>query len=207
MATTNSNVDVEDIVQVKNIGSQTWRVSWDSKQYKVEPGKTGFIPMHLIIAELGDPRSSEGAGVVTNASGRMSTIPNRSSEVARLCQLYGAYDDIPRLQRNAPKLELYDQEGERFFSVIEDTEGNSIMSAAPVEQDERSALYTHIAKLTARLDALENAGPGKLIPSDEETDETDTDSESLIGTKPDNPGDEYSTAFAGGVPPMPEGNE
>jgi hypothetical protein len=192
-STKNEFVDVDDIIQVKNVGTGTWRAGWNSVQYAIPPGKSKYIPMHVIVSEFGDPRSTSSAITVTSPSGRAQAIPSRGSEVARLCQLYGAYDDILKLQRKAPKIELYDQDGIRIYSPIDDPSGENAMEATPVEGDERSALYTHIAKLTARLDALEHDTQGHTT-ADPEADDDDIGSD-LIGTKPDMPGDEFSTAF------------
>jgi hypothetical protein len=99
--------DPEEMMKVTNNGTKNVRwIGVGRREYVIEPAKSMFIPFHIIVRYLGDPRSDfKKTETFQTPSGDMGVIPERRGELIRLSILYGLYHgNIPQLPKKAPKV-------------------------------------------------------------------------------------------------------
>jgi hypothetical protein len=168
----NQYIDVNDLVTLTNIGTETYTGYLESREYECEPGGTIYIPFYLAVKDFGDPRSQPGRAQNIKIRGQNHYIPNRESEVARLCTKYGIYVRITGegLREAAPKVQLKDQSGGEITTVLDDFKGNSYLPASPEQINERDMLEARLAQITARLDAIDHDDHVTLNTQDAEDD-------------------------------------
>ena len=83
------------------------------RQYRIKPDETGFIPFHVCVRYLGDPRSEyKKTESFITADGENGVIPERRGELVRLSVYYGIYHgrlgDLPKV---APKVTVTTMNG------------------------------------------------------------------------------------------------
>lgn len=167
-----------DIVKATNLGVRALTIGWNSKSYKLEPGKPSIVPIEAVINWFGDPRSSSGPQSVKLTSGETLAIPPRESEVRRLSVLYGhqlgdvyqylsdgGHDSTP-----VPKVQLETWDGEEIKSVLDDPYGESTTSAISTVAD-NAAQQAMIENLQRQLSMLQaqvgvQSGPTAFQTSD-----------------------------------------
>lgn len=99
--------DPDEMMKVTNNGKQAIRwVGVNRRQYNILPGDSEFVPFHIIIRYMGDPRSDyKKTETFQTPDGKMGVIPERRGELIRLSVLYGLYHGrIRELPKNAPKV-------------------------------------------------------------------------------------------------------
>ncbi len=98
--------DPDEQMKVTNNGTKN--VIWRGvrREYVIGPKKTEFIPFHVIVRYLGDPRSEfKKTETFQTPSGDMGVIPERRGELIRLSIFYGLYHGkVKDLPRHAPKV-------------------------------------------------------------------------------------------------------
>src|SRR4051812_31898248 len=121
-----ATVDNGDIVRAVNTGGAVFTIGWDSKQYKLEPGKDTFIPFEAACLWFGDPRSTNSIQSIKNQHGMVSFVPDRDSEVRRLRVKYGNIGGDERYVDPGPSVDLFDLEGNQITTVLDDPEGEDV---------------------------------------------------------------------------------
>lgn len=103
--------------------------AWDSRNYRLNNGQQGFIPAAAVFNAAGDPRSAGTVATVRDMRGVVGFVPDRATEVRRLRMRYANHaGDDTRLQ-TYPKLEVYDLDGNRLTTVLDDPEGTTVTPA------------------------------------------------------------------------------
>lgn len=148
-----AQADIGDIVRVVNEGDQPFTIGWDSKQYKLEPGKDAFVPFEAACLWFGDPRSGNAVASLRNQHGLVSFVPDRDTEVRRLRVKYGNIGGDERFVDPAPSVSVYDLEGDRITTVLDDPEGANVTVASP-SVAEQSDLVALVQKQQRQIDLL-----------------------------------------------------
>lgn len=121
-------------VQVTNKGNRPFSIQYAGKVYKLEPSKPNYVPAEAAILWFGDPRSTDSTSSFKTESGGVVVIPDRASEVRRLCVKYG-----------------YISGGENeFLSKAEGHEDNAVpdVEVRPVGEDDDDPLPTVLSDPT-----------------------------------------------------------
>lgn len=106
---TYSELDLSDPdEQMKVTNNSTTDLEWEGVRriYTIKAKGTEFIPFHVIVRYLGDPRSEyRKSELFITPSGEKGVIPERRGELIRLSVMYGLYHGkIPDLPKKAPKV-------------------------------------------------------------------------------------------------------
>ena len=99
--------DPDEMMKVTNNGKTPIRwVGVNRRQYNIAPGDSEFVPFHIIIRYMGDPRSDyKKTETFQTPDGKMGVIPERRGELIRLSILYGLYHGrVRELPKMAPKV-------------------------------------------------------------------------------------------------------
>lgn len=175
--TKNQFVDVNDLVTLTNDDDFPWEAMYESRTYHADPHRTINVPFYLVVKEFGDPRSSYKAQK-PNIRGVIHYIPNRESEVARLCFQYGIHDNNvgDGLKAKAPHVTIRDQDGTQITTVLDDFKGTHALPATMDDISERDLLEARLAQIQAQLDALkDNKTPSNLDDVEDVSEDTPPD--------------------------------
>jgi hypothetical protein len=142
--------ELGETLKVVNVGNQTLRFAWNSRQYVIPPGASDFMPFDAIKVYVGDPRATNNVRTSRDSIGIISFLPDRATEVRRLRLLYSApfgeymrASDVGGIFVNTPadpnpadmtqqfawdgvripQVEIYNIRGERIYTVLDDPEG------------------------------------------------------------------------------------
>lgn len=144
-------VGVGDLVRVKNLGNPDniladgshgryygdITLTWNSRDYRCPVGQEVIVPFEAVKVALGDPRAVESIASQRDAFGIVSWIPDRASEIRRLRAVYdnqtGTEDEV--LPGSHPLVEVYDLEGNRIPTVLDDPTGESVIESRPTVAD------------------------------------------------------------------------
>lgn len=98
--------DPDEQMKVTNNGTKPVEWSGIRRLYTIGPKQTEFIPFHIVVRYLGDPRSDyKKSETFITPSGEKGVIPERRGELRRLGVLYGLYDGkLRELPKSAPKV-------------------------------------------------------------------------------------------------------
>lgn len=167
--------DPDEQVKVTNTGKTI--ITWLGirRKYALAPRKATFVPLHIVIRYMGDPRS-EYKKVVSyvTPSGDRGVIPERRGELIRLSVLYGLYHgkirDLPKM---APKVTVTTLNDIAIEFPINNPEGISY----PYQTDEATNIdvRTELDKLKAQMRALSERGIAIEEHLDEDGDEAGDD--------------------------------
>lgn len=175
-------------VQVINKGNRPFSIQYNGRVYKLEPSKPNYLPAEAAILWFGDPRATDSASSFKNESGGVVVIPDRASEVRRLCVKYGYISggEIDFLtkqgefaENNVPKVEVRTVGGEGddepLPTILSDPEGESVtpvavtaadqadlMSLVRAQQQQILALQQHLG-----LQSTVELGEGQELPEDD----------------------------------------
>lgn len=129
-----------DFVQVRNLDDKPLDLLWDSKKYRIAPGAQQPIPFEAAKLAFGDPRSGPQMTSIRDFRGVVHWLPDRASEIRRLRCLYDnqAGDESTVLKH--PKVEVFDLEGNRVVTVLDDPAGESVTPANQSVSDSNEIL-------------------------------------------------------------------
>lgn len=200
-----------DILKATNLGSRPLTIGYNSRAYKLEPGKPTIIPWEAAVIWFGDPRSAEKAQRVFDDAGNAIGIPPRDSEVNRLRVKYGhQVGSVNDYLKNGggndtpvPKVELTTWDDQAITTVLDDPEGESVIPAVSTMADSASQ-QAMIQNLTRQLEMLKAAvgvqsegaqSDSSDLPEDDSHlmgDKLKQDPDSMSFTGPDLPDDDDS---------------
>lgn len=199
-----SNIIPENTpVEIRNVGESRFVGEYAMQRWVVEPGDKTLAPYHAACLWFGDPRAVN----VGDANARPE-LQFRAREIDRLGVKYGlagdpwysddvdmdretfneANNDHYKPQRykagrhpNLPKCEVYDLNGDRLWTVIEDPEGARDKEPATTTA-EKDVTLESINALQAQIKELQNrlllrdpeAGAKSLRPDQPTTSATST---------------------------------
>ena len=154
-----------DIVRVKNVGSADFHGAYDNRPFVIAPGSEAIIDREAACIWFGDWNARN--------LGPEQRHQFRRMEVERLKGLYGAHYDDPRddprisapmyaeekWAANAPHVEIYETDGTKVTTVIEDPTGSTLpienapaadVAAAATMQKEIERLQSAVSELQGR---------------------------------------------------------
>lgn len=153
-------VTLGDWVRVRNVGDEPVKVQWDSRVYKVPVNGETFMPFEAAKLWFGDPRSGGNVASHRDVMGMVSWIPDRATEVRRLRALYDNQFGDERVIANHPHVEVYTQQGDRVYTVLDDPDGERTSPAVQSIMDHAS-LLDQVRRQQATIDLLvQQAGIG-----------------------------------------------
>lgn len=164
-----------DIVQVENRADQDFKGAYNSKVFIVPAGKKTIIDREAAVIWFGDWN--------TRNIGSDPRTQYRHRELERLKGIYGAHFDDPRedpripeplraeekWEANKPNIALFDTDGSRIVSIIEDPEGAQLpLEDAPAEDlaAAMATLQAQMAEMQSKLIAAQEAQSTNQIPED-----------------------------------------
>lgn len=149
-----------DVVMVRNVADKPFDVRYNSRSTIINPDETGIVDSEAAKLWFGDWEARN--------IGREERHQFRTRELERLKGIYGAHFDddfraehpsIPeplladqKWERNRPRVELYNQSGERIISVLDDPEGNTL----PLEDASQDVLARTVSQMQSQLDELKD---------------------------------------------------
>lgn len=150
-------------VQVVNKGKKDFPLQYNSQLYLVRRNSHRWVPEEALTPQLGY------VGAVNTAKHK-----RREEEVTRLRILYGVYDDDAawETKKSDLSIEVYDHEGERIWTPLDDPAGTNVRVVD--DMDEKDRLEATVASLIARLDQIEGrVGAGPRARPDAPDDDVD----------------------------------
>lgn len=144
-----------DMCRVVNKGKADFSAMYDNNRFTIKKGKASIVPRHAVNLWFGDPDT------INDPTDRLRFY--RQAEYDRLRIKYGVYDGIPGRatveelwEQNTPKVEVYDLDDNRLYTVIEDPEGIQSAPPAPLSRMERS-LAAQLEDMERQMQALRRA--------------------------------------------------
>lgn len=148
-----------DVVICKNVGDKPIDVRYNSRSTVIEPGESGIVESEAAKLWFGDWDQRN--------IGKDERNQHRTAELERIKGLFGSLfdDDIrnpdPRLEkpllahqkweRNRPQVELYNQDGTRIISVLDDSTGATL----PLDEAPTDVLARTVEQMQAQITAME----------------------------------------------------
>lgn len=132
-----------DVVRVRNSGQAVWKDTYGNVTYRVQPGSEGIVPFEAACLWFGHPDAID-----IDPRNR-----HRSDEYARLRIRYGVYDDDNLWDQQTPNIEVFDLDGNRILTVVDDPLGDAL---SPDDNDGvgRQLLMARVADMEKQLSAM-----------------------------------------------------
>jgi hypothetical protein len=183
-------VTLGDWVRVRNVGDEPVKVQWDSRFYKIPVDGETFMPFEAAKLWFGDPRSSGNVASHRDVTGMVSWIPDRATEVRRLRALYDNQFGDERVIAKHPLVEVYTQQGDRVYTVLDDPDGERTSPAVQSVMDHAS-LLEQVRRQQATIDLLVRqtgiGGPATVEDNAPVDDVVVEDEPPLTTSLPDDP--------------------
>lgn len=169
-------IDSADMFYVENHSTENnVTFGWANRMYTIGPMKKRLVPFDVICLYFGDPRSQVGQIVPFTDSTGSGHVPERYSEVKRLCVRYGVYeqgmDDIkgswdienarliadnkPALRGEAFDCIITTETGEVIIPPLFDHEGTESNVGFNIGDQSSDDVATVLNNLRNRIDQLE----------------------------------------------------
>lgn len=188
-------------VKVINKGNRPFSIGYDGRTYPLTPSKPSFVPAEAAILWFGDPRSTDSTASFKNPSGVVTVIPDRASEVRRLCVKYGYVSggELEFLTKegihsdnNVPKVEVWgtgEDEDESLPIVLNDPEGSSVTPVTVTAADQSDLIALVKAQSQQILALQQHLGltnttelnEGAELPEDDSHLQGEKDSTTFLG--------------------------
>jgi hypothetical protein len=170
--------DPDEMMKVTNTGKIPLEWAGYRRVYILEPGKPVFIPFHVVVRYMGDPRSvyKKTESFVT-PSGDRGVIPERRAELVRLSIWYGLYHDKIRfLPQCAPSVTVTTLTDRVLQFPINDPD--SVAYGYNTMETQNIDVRTELDRVKSQLAALEQrqqALTSNLLADDGEAGEATPD--------------------------------
>lgn len=147
----------DGIVMAVNDGEKEVTLMYDSRTYRLEPGKTVPMPFAAACLWFGDPRASESVQSLRDSRGLVAFIPDRDTEVRRLRAKYDNQMGDERVITGAPHVSLFSiPENERIYTVLDDPQGDRVIEASTTVQEQHD-LMTIVQRQQKQIELLTQA--------------------------------------------------
>lgn len=160
-------LQANDVVRIRNLMDKEWTGMYNSQTYRMSPGGECIAPYIAVCNWFGHPEAVD--------IGPRERY--RTDEYARLRVFYGVYDDEDKWDELTPKVEVYDLDGNRIITVIDDPSGSALTPAQSTvaERDllvrQMTQMQKQMAMMQAQLDTQNRAvaaeDSGDLIEDDD----------------------------------------
>jgi len=170
-----SGLSLHDTVKVRNVAPAAHKYGTlkifhgPAVQFEIPSGGEQYVPYYVAKNWFGDVRSSMTVSTHlenTDVGPRTAVIPTREFEVNRLHSHYGLHTGPTDrfIDSEVPQVELYDMDGNRIPTVLEDPEGLNVIEAKQ-SVSQMQTMLEEMAAMRAELNALK--GNTEPAPEDE----------------------------------------
>jgi hypothetical protein len=143
---------LEDHLEVRNRGVDDIILSWNNRHHTVPAGGKNLVPATAIINFLGDPRAGSNVTSYKISDDEVMFIPDRKTEIRRLNAKWGNDPNNEEdITPTKPNVEVYDGQGQRVYTVIDDPTGELAIPSNIVTQNSQQDM---IVKLQKQVEAL-----------------------------------------------------
>lgn len=171
--------DPDEQMKVTNNGKTNIEWKGTRRLYTIKPGESVFIPFHVIVKHLGDPRSEfKKTETFVTPTGARGVIPERRGEMIRLSIFYGLYhgrvNDLPKV---APKVTVMTTNDVKIEFPIYNTEAPNYRYQTPENRmvDPRQE-FERLQEQINRLERQQMAAAEAINADDPEGGEAPEDS-------------------------------
>lgn len=151
---------MQQIVRVKNVGTERFSDMFNSQPTMIDPGGETLVSMDAVALWLGDPGTRDID----------SRRRNRTDEFERLLTRYGVYQNEHIWDQVRPKLEVFTLDGDRIATVSEDPRGEGLDIVVSNDSTTETLLRTQLDSMKTQMDAITSAlssdGAAKQLVSD-----------------------------------------
>lgn len=181
--TTPPPVTLGDLLRVVSKDTKPHKLLWDSRQYVITSEKPTHVPFEVVKLYFGDPRSSDKIASYQDIHGVTHWVPDRASEIRRLRCLYDNQLGDENTVTKHPNVEVYDYDGNRVLTVLDDPEGRSTSQARLTVQDNDEMMHL-IRRQQQQIDILMQRlqVTGDDIEPEEAADELETGEQDAADT-------------------------
>lgn len=137
-------LQANDVVRIRNLMDREWSAMYNSQTYRMGPGGETIAPYIAVCNWFGHPEAVD--------MGPRERY--RTDEYARLRVFYGVYDDEDKWDELTPKVEVYDLDGNRITTVIDDPSGSALTPAQSTVA-ERDLLVRQMAQMQKQMAAMQ----------------------------------------------------
>lgn len=132
------------LCRIVNEGDKPFTSKWEGNVFTIRPGSEIMVTQDAANRWTGNP--------TTVNDGKVNA---RREEYNRLRVLYGAYENDEKWEANHPRLAVYDLDGNRINTVIDDPEGTAL-TPAPIDRTARS-MQDQMEDMQRQMDAMARA--------------------------------------------------
>lgn len=149
-----------DTVRIRNLGTENWSDKWNNQTYRCASGGEALVPFAGVCLWFGHPAAVDIPGDPRQRY--------RTEEFQRLCVKYGVYDHHEefiagqqalddrgrQVRKTIPLIEVFDLEGDKLTTVLEDPEGKTL---APFSMEEQANLdlRAQMAQMQRQMQVLQ----------------------------------------------------
>lgn len=128
-----------DFLTIKNLSPFPVTLQWDGRRTTIPPRSTGMATFEQVSHTFGDPYSTETEDAkIIDPFGNFRYVPSRQQECKRLSNkgwTLGSVTQALLEPSPTPKIETYDPDGNRIYTVVEDPTGERAAPRTPSEQN------------------------------------------------------------------------
>lgn len=145
-----------DLLEVHNLSDHDLKLTWDGRTVVIGPHRKRAASFEQVVNHFGHPYSGAEERKISDETGNWHVAPAREDERARI-SVKGGWDlgssKTGGLQVLVapPEVEVYDLDGERIWTVVEDPTGER---SAPGPKEIESDNTEQISRLERQLRAL-----------------------------------------------------
>lgn len=135
----------EDVVRLRNIGSEPWTGKYANQDYRIAAGSEAIVSFAAACLWFGHPDAID-----VDDRNRY-----RTDELDRLRVRYGVYDGTKEQWDEAtPNIEVHDLDGNRLITIIDDPDG-AHLSPAQSSVQEKVAMQEQMARMAQQMKAMQ----------------------------------------------------
>lgn len=150
-----SGIGIGQMVRVINKGPNPLTIKYNRMKYILEPDKEKFIPYEAAQLWFGDPRTTAEIRTLVLEDGQKQMLYPRQYEVRRLRAKYGNLEGVgdETTIQDCPNVEMYNTEGERIYTVLEDPKGDTT-NPALISASDNATTQSLIRQQQKQIDIL-----------------------------------------------------
>lgn len=153
-----------DLVRVRNLDTKSLRIAFDSKLTVIGPKQDGFVDREAACAHFGVWWSVKGGRPI-----------DRTEEYGRIRGLHGCFPGAPQDENSPnwedvkPKVEIYEVNGTKVSTVIDDPEGENVPITERDDDDHMRAtmqqMKDQLEDMQRKLDTSQSIVAAHTAPS------------------------------------------
>lgn len=140
MTATEIDIPRYETLRVVNVGDRVFEGWFNRHLYRIDPGAAVFVPRGFVNIYLGDWELDD----------QMGRVYKRREDWERL-QLRYSYTDPKQWEASVPRMEVFDLDGNKLTTILEDPEGVSV-NVHETTIAEHETLQGEVTRLRNQLD-------------------------------------------------------